>query len=341
MSMNPRTISVVIPAYNEEKRLGQTLESLRCYFASHAFLPEVIIVDDGSIDDTVGVVRRYQQAMPFLKLVELQENHGKGYAVRMGMREAQGEYRLFMDADNSVDISNLDTFLPYAQNHVADVIIASIEVGNVTAREHNGMYRRALSRLSKLPVRLFITSEVKDTQRGFKLFTKQAAESIFSRQTIDRFGFDIEIVAITLAHRFSIKEVPVEWDNPEGSTVTIGSYFTTLYELAKIVLNKATGAYDVIPFNTEKEAYKGRGFTYKNKEFIHHSSLPHEDTAFWVALYYQKIIIVAAALVIGICLIAHWHATLVVLFSVLTIYIFSICFLGDSLFIRASKILRR
>src|ERR1700722_20934389 len=122
------SISIIIPAYNEEKRLGRTLESLWDYCRSHHLWPEVIVVDDGSSDGTVRVAKHYQRAMPFLKIVPLGENHGKGYAVRTGMQSAQGDYRLFMDADNSIDIRNLDEFLPEAQNG-ADVVVGSIEVG--------------------------------------------------------------------------------------------------------------------------------------------------------------------------------------------------------------------
>jgi dolichyl-phosphate beta-glucosyltransferase len=237
-------ISVIIPAYNEAERIGTTLDSLAKYASAHNFLPEVIVVDDGSVDGTAEVVRRFEsdRHLGFIRILPLGANHGKGYATKAGMQVAHGIWRLFMDADNSIDISNLDAFLGYAENGFG-MVIGSIEVEGSAANEHNGPYRRILSWLSKMPVRIFISATVRDTQRGFKLFSQAAADMLFGRQTIDRWGFDMELVAIAVSHDIKIKEVPVVWNNPAGSKVTWRSYLATFVELFKIIRNKVRGLY--------------------------------------------------------------------------------------------------
>jgi dolichyl-phosphate beta-glucosyltransferase len=239
-------LSVVIPAYKEAKRIGSTLRSLEKYFADKDYSYEIIVVNDGSPDSTAAVVTNYMPKVKNLRLVDNAENCGKGYAVKCGMYEARGKYRLFMDADNSVKIKTVEAFLKEIKAG-NDVVIGSISLPGSTVEEGSGWHRRFLGSLSKGLVRSLAAPGIYDTQRGFKLFTAQAAETIFPKQRIFGFGFDIELIVIANENNLRVKEVPVKWNNPAGSTVRLVHYATTLVELALIVLRKMKGSYQPLP----------------------------------------------------------------------------------------------
>lgn len=238
-------LSVIIPAYNERERIGTTLESVYNYVSLQDYLYEIIVVDDGSRDGTPEFVKTFQSSIPNLTLLINEKNRGKGYSVKRGMLEAKGEFRIFMDADNSVDISHLPSFLSAMQGGDVDVAIGSIKVGHFEAHEHAGWYRRMLGSYANVLVQLFAVPGIQDTQRGFKVFSRKAADSIFPYQTIERFGFDIEVLVIARAHRLNIRELPVQWNNPAGSKVTAASYVQTLSELAKITRNRILRRYSM------------------------------------------------------------------------------------------------
>lgn len=235
-------LSVVIPAYNEEGRIAHTIVRINQYLTFKRYSFEIIVVDDGSSDGTVKLIQNLSRKIKHLALIKNGKNKGKGYAVRNGMRRAQGRIRLFMDADNSVDISHVDEFIRHLESGY-DVVIGSIKIGNEKAVEHNGVHRRLLGSLSNVLVRALATPKIRDTQRGFKLFSAKAAKKIFARQTIDRFGFDIELLVIARKNGYRIKEVPVRWENPAGSKVGTRAYLATLAELLRIAFNRVTGKY--------------------------------------------------------------------------------------------------
>ncbi len=236
-------LSIVIPAYNEAARIGNTLDSIERYFSKNNMSFEVIVVDDGSKDDTAQVAERYASKIKNLKVLINEKNSGKGFSVKRGMLAATGDYRLFMDADNSVDISHIEAFMR-ALSEGYDVAIGSIHITDtVDVSEHNGWHRRILGSGANMLVQLFAVPGIEDTQRGFKLFSAKAADAIFPYQTIERFGFDIEVLVIARKNGFSIKELPVVWDNPAGSKVTAASYVQTLGELAHISWNRILGRY--------------------------------------------------------------------------------------------------
>ncbi|MDE1874610.1 MAG: glycosyltransferase family 2 protein [Patescibacteria group bacterium] len=236
-------LSVIIPAYNEEKRIGVTLADLERYFSDKRYAYEVIVISDGSTDGTADVVKSASGSFRGLRLVEYSPNRGKGYAVRAGMLEARGSYRLFMDADNSVAIETVEPFLREMREDSLEVTIGSIAFSDAEVVEHNGWHRRVFGSVSKILVRAVATPGIYDTQRGFKLFTARAAEAIFPLQKVDRFGFDIEILVIARMHGFSIRELPVSWDNPAGSKVHFRAYVDSFIELWRIYGNMLRGHY--------------------------------------------------------------------------------------------------
>jgi dolichyl-phosphate beta-glucosyltransferase len=230
-------LSVVIPAYNEAKRIPATLLDIDRYLSKQKFNYEIIVVDGYSTDNTVQVVEKMKELVKNLRVIALRENRGKGHAVKYAILEAQGKYRLFMDADNSTTIDHLDKFWPWLKKDY-DIVIGSIEVKGAKIEEQASWYRRWMGRISKYIIRIIAGLwEIHDTQRGFKIFTEKAAEQIFPKQTINRWGFDIEILVLAKKLGFKIKEVPVDWHNPPESKVGLKSYFGTFWELLKIKWN--------------------------------------------------------------------------------------------------------
>ena len=219
-------LSVIIPAYKEQERIVPTLQIMKDYFSRQGYEWEILVCVDGSPDKTVDVVRGFAAQIPNLQIFDNPQNHGKGWVVRQGMLKATGDFRLFTDADNSTSIEQVEKLLPFVQNDGFDVAIGSIEVSGSKVNEHAQWYRRAFGHWAKYLIRLVAGLwGIHDTQRGFKLFSQKAATEIFSRAKIDRFGFDIEVLAIAAKLGFKIKEVPVVWENAGGSTVSLGQLF--------------------------------------------------------------------------------------------------------------------
>ena len=202
-------LSVIIPAYNEAERIGPTLravlEWLRARGEDASY--EILVVDDGSTDETAAVVRAL--ALPRVRLLGSRPNRGKGHAVRLGMLEARGETRVFLDADHSVSISQFPYLLD-ALRRGADVAIGSRYVPGASTPLKAPWYRRAWSRLGNRVVRAGLLEGVLDTQCGFKAFTGAAAEEIFSRARFCGWGFDIEVIALARGLGFTIAECAVE-----------------------------------------------------------------------------------------------------------------------------------
>lgn len=243
-------LSWIIPAYNEEKRVEKTLHEVDAYLKSRNFPDgyEIIVANSASRDRTAEMVENLQSQIAGLRLLNL-ENKGKGWAVKQGMLEAQGEIRLFADADNSVSPEQADKFLPFicAASSAAgcfDVVIGSIEAPGAVIEEKAQWYRRILGRLSKYVIRIISGLwGIRDSQRGFKFFSKRAAEIIFPRLTVLTWGFDIEVLLIAKRRHLKIKELPVRWVNPPDSKVGLGSYLSTFLELLQIKWNDLKGFY--------------------------------------------------------------------------------------------------
>lgn len=236
-------LSIIIPAYNEEKRLPETLRSIAQYLASYKHGVEVIVVDDGSSDETAQSANALQNEFDHLIVIRNEENHGKGYAVKTGMMRAQGKYALFMDADNATRIEEIEKFEPYLETHPVIIGSRHLKTSNIVIKQP--WYRVLISRAGNLLIQATIVRGVIDTQCGFKLFSREAYTKIFPLQKIDRWGFDMELLAIAQRiFRFKIKEVPVSWYNSADSRLRpIRDAWRTLRELMRIKWNLVRGLY--------------------------------------------------------------------------------------------------
>lgn len=229
-------LSVVIPAYNEALRIGKTLDAVFLYLDRQAFVSEVIVVSDGSKDHTVDVVRERMRRHPSLFVVDRARNRGKGYTVREGMLHATGKIRLFMDADNSTDLSHFDLMRPLFDEGF-DIVICSREEKDVKGTRQavsQKAYKRLLGNIGNLFIRFIAVRGIRDTQCGFKAFRDRTIERIFSQARIARFGFDVELLALARFLGYRIGMIPVCWINDPRSTVTLKSYLEVFWEVIKI-----------------------------------------------------------------------------------------------------------
>lgn len=238
-------LSIIIPAYNEARRLGSTLDRIRVYLDQRRFAgSELIVVDDGSSDGTGELVERYAALDSRIRLVRNPGNRGKGYSVRHGMREARGEWALFSDADLSTPIEELETLISAADTAGADVAIGSRALDRSRVKTHQSAARELSGRLFNLIMRLVTGLPFLDTQCGFKLYRRAAARSIFAAQILDGFSFDVEDLVIAKRQGIRAIEVPVEWANVEGTKVSLASGLASFADLARIRWYELTGRYD-------------------------------------------------------------------------------------------------
>lgn len=211
-------ISIVIPAYNEARRLPATLDHIQRYLANSAMSAEVIVVDDGSQDSTAEVVRQRAGQWPQLRLVSAERNEGKGAAVRLGMAAAGGRYRIFSDADLSVPIEDMELLLQ-ALHAGPGVAIASRALRESRVELHQPWYRETMGKIFNKLVRIFVLGGVGDTQCGFKAFTAEVADRVFPPLQTRGFGFDVEVLYRAKQAGYQIVEVPTRWINSPQSRV--------------------------------------------------------------------------------------------------------------------------
>jgi dolichyl-phosphate beta-glucosyltransferase len=236
-------LSVIIPAYNEERRLPRTLVEIDRYLRKQTYEYETIVVSDGSKDRTAEVVRELQSKIANLKIIDEKENHGKGYAVRRGMLGAKGEVRLFTDADNSTSIDQVEKMLSYFKTGF-DIVIGSRDVKGAVITYPQPWYRRKLGDVFNLFVQIIVGLwGIWDTQCGFKAFSSKAVNDILPRCKIDRWAFDPEILKIGKKLGYKIKEVSVIWENDPESKVKLKGMIKMGFDLLKIRWNLITGKY--------------------------------------------------------------------------------------------------
>ena len=215
--MSP-TYSIVIPAYNESARLGSTLEKVLAYVHNQKWDAEVIMVNDGSRDNTAEIIRAFAAKDPILRLVENPGNRGKGYSVRNGMLNAKGQILLFSDADLSSPIEEAPKLLLALENG-ADIAIGSRWLRAETQTQRQPLHRQLFGRIFNLLLRITLGLKFKDTQCGFKAFKQSAARAIFPLQKIERWGFDPEILFLARKFGFKVQEIPVAWGHSGGTRI--------------------------------------------------------------------------------------------------------------------------
>jgi glycosyltransferase involved in cell wall biosynthesis len=236
--------SIIIPAYNEAKRLPRTLEQVLAFIEAKAWDAEVIVVNDGSTDDTAAVTRRFSAQYPAVCLIDNLVNCGKGQAIRDGVHRATGDVILFTDADNSTPIEDIEKLLP-ALADGADIAIGSRWVDPKLQTQPQPWYRRLNGRLYNLLLRGILGMDYKDTQNGFKAFTRSAAKAIFGLQKIAGWGFDAETLYLARNFGFTVREIPVEYIYyAEGSKIQPDrDGARMLAELFRVKWYGLTGAY--------------------------------------------------------------------------------------------------
>jgi dolichyl-phosphate beta-glucosyltransferase len=238
------SLSIIVPAYNEQSRLPDTIRRIEDYLALTPWsFHEILIVDDGSTDGTAEVASALAGKNPKLRLLRNPGNKGKGYSVRHGMLQARGEWRLFTDADLSAPIEELDKLWEAAERDDAKVAIGSRALDRSLIGIHQPGMRETAGRIFNTVMRAVVGLSISDTQCGFKLFQGAAAAEIFSRQRLERFGFDVEVLFIAKKRGFRISEVPVRWNHAEGSKVGMLTGMHAFTELAEVRWNDATGKY--------------------------------------------------------------------------------------------------
>jgi dolichyl-phosphate beta-glucosyltransferase len=234
-------LSVVIPAYNEEVRIIPTIGAIAAHVVTLGFAWELIVSDDGSKDNTVGVVE--ELGLANLRVIRAPQNEGKGSAVRRGMLAARGQYVLFDDADNSTPIEEVGKVLQKLTHEGYDVAVGS-RAADGAEEASKGLLRRTMSSGLRWIVAAGFRIGVRDTQCGFKMFTHEAAQRLYSAQTIDGFSFDLEILYLADKFGYQIAEVPVAWVDAPGSKVDPAKEVRRfLRDLVKIKANDLRGVY--------------------------------------------------------------------------------------------------
>ena len=237
-------LSVVIPAHNEEKRMLVTLEKISAFLKAKGYSHEIIVVDDGSTDNTVNVVEAFSKKNNEpIQILKSSFNYGKGHAVRKGVLASSGDYILFSDADLSTPIEEIEKFLPLFQEGY-DVVIGSRALRDSQLLIRKPWYRENMGRIFNLFVRMFVMKGIKDTQCGFKVFKNEVAKKIFEKLNIEHFAFDVEALFIARRLGYKIRDVPVVWIDSLYSRVhIIRDSLRMINDLFRIFIYNLTGEY--------------------------------------------------------------------------------------------------
>jgi dolichyl-phosphate beta-glucosyltransferase len=236
--------SIIIPAYNETARIGSALTQVLHCVRERNWPAEILVVNDGSVDDTTAVVQRFAAANPQVRLIENGENRGKGYSVRHGVLSASGDIVMFTDADLSSPIEEAELLFS-ALRGGADIAIGSRWLDRTRQTTHQPLYRQFFGRCFNGVTRLVMGLPFADTQCGFKAFRRPAAQTVFQLQRIERWGFDPELLFIALKRGYTVREVPVTWGHDERSRISyLKDGWKMLEEIVRIRWNDLFGLYD-------------------------------------------------------------------------------------------------
>ncbi len=211
-------ISLIIPAYNEEMRIGKTLQDVHSYLSENYPKFEIIVVDDGSNDGTSDTIFNFMEKSKNVQLVKNETNRGKGYSVKKGVLTSSGEIVVFSDADQSVPIYELPKFINLIKEGT-DIVIASRAFPNSSVLRRQAIWRQTMGKVFNIFVRMAVFRGIKDTQCGFKCFKRESALDLFGRQKINGFAFDVEILYLARSRGYSIEQIPVTWINSPKSKV--------------------------------------------------------------------------------------------------------------------------
>ena len=240
----PVRYSMILPAYNEGERIGPSLEKALAFIREQGWSAEILVVDDGSRDDTAAIVRSFMRDAPELRLLENPGNRGKGYSVRNGMLNARGEILLFSDADFSSPVGEAAKLIA-AIDAGADLAFGSRWLLAEMQTRRQSLLRQFVGRAYNVLLRLLLGLPYKDTQCGFKAFTRRAAEIVFTRQQIERWGFDPELLYIARKFGLKMTEVAVEWAHDERSKINpVVDGVKMFWELLRIRMNSIAKRYD-------------------------------------------------------------------------------------------------
>jgi dolichyl-phosphate beta-glucosyltransferase len=238
-------ISIVVPAYNEEQRLPPTLERLHAFLSAQPMRYEIVVVDDGSKDNTCRVVEEHMERLPNLRLVRQLPNKGKGAAVRLGMLQARGQIRVMCDADCSMPPEQLPRLLAPIIACKAQISIGSRYAEGAKTDVKQPFYRVLWSRLANKVIQRSLVPGIRDTQCGFKAFTAETARDLFRRAKIDGWAFDLEILALARRRDYSIAEVGVEWKDDNRSRINpLKDMWKVIKEAIIIRRNLKSGVYN-------------------------------------------------------------------------------------------------
>lgn len=239
-------LSVIIPAYNEEKRIGATLHAIHQYLAGQSYAWEILIVLDGPRDQTLNIIREFARDKQHIRWIDRKENRGKGYSLREGMLAARGDIRLFTDADNSTDIKHFDQMRPLFEQGL-DVIIASRDHKDVPGARQSvpqPPLKRFLGNAGNLLIQLLVVPGIWDTRCGFKAFTAPAAERVFGAARMDGWSIDDETLALARRFNYQIGVIAANWIDAAGTHVSRLDYVKNIWEAIKIRWNLLAGVYD-------------------------------------------------------------------------------------------------
>jgi glycosyltransferase involved in cell wall biosynthesis len=242
--MSEPYLSIVIPAYNEALRIGNSLQKIREYIQSKPFVTELILVDDGSTDPTPEILRKFASGFPCVRILRNEPNRGKGYSVRRGVLAARGEFVLFTDADLSSPIEEADKLLAALQETESDAAVGSRALQRALIGVHQPWFRETAGKLFNVLVRLLTGLRIRDTQCGFKLFCRATTRRAFELQRVNDFGFDPEILFLIRRSGGKVVEVPVRWnDNPATKVRFLRDALKMALGLAQIRWRAWTGKY--------------------------------------------------------------------------------------------------
>jgi len=236
--------SIIVPAYNEAERIGASLEHMLDYIAQSRWSAEIIVVSDGSSDNTPAVVQDYARRTPMVRMLENPGNRGKGYSVRNGMMNASGQVLLFTDADLSSPIEEAEKLFSLIESGDADVAIGSRYLRSELQTRKQPIHRRVMGRAFNLALKTILGLSYVDTQCGFKAFNRKAAIMIFPNMKIERWGFDPEILFLAKRYRLRVAEVPVSWAHDHRSKINpLRDGTRMLGELLRVRMNSMGGKY--------------------------------------------------------------------------------------------------